>query len=154
MAFISARESVRGECSQTLRDVLGSSPSPVPGGAWQGLEQGWVGWGASALLRVGQGPPLLHPWWPGRSWEGSEAVAGEGEPVLGSEPESCRDGQWEVALPDEYFPYLRNSTKWSYSRFCLGFFVLFGLVCFSARKPSVWQWAPRKALLVFLQYLL
>lgn len=131
---------------------FGQLPIPSARRGLAGSEQGWVGWGGSALLRVGQRPPLLHPWWPGRSWEGSEAVAGEGERVPGSEPESCRDREWEVALPDECPSYLRNSTEWSYSRFCFGF--LCCLVCFSARKPSVWQWAPRKALLVFLQYLL
>lgn len=83
-------------------------------------------------------------------------MAGEGEHVLGSEPESCRDGEWEGAFPDECPSYLRSSTEWGYSRFGfdLVFCFCFGVVCFSARKHSVWHWAPRKALLVFLQYLL
>lgn len=44
-------------------------------------------------------------------------MAGDRERVLGSEPESCRHGKWEVALPDEYPSYWRNSIKWSFSRF-------------------------------------
>lgn len=49
----------------------GQLPIPQPGGLGR-VGQGWLGWGGSALPEVGQGPPLMDSWWPGRSWEGEK----------------------------------------------------------------------------------
>lgn len=50
-------------------------PSARRGLVWQGGETGLgglAGWGGSASSGLDRDLPLLHPWWPGRSWEGEK----------------------------------------------------------------------------------
>lgn len=62
----------------------------------RGLKQGWVG---SAHLKIGQGPPLLHPWWFGRSWGGEKPQKlwlGRGSMSWGQSlnPAGMGNGKW------------------------------------------------------------
>lgn len=81
---------------------LPSIPSARRGLVWQGGETGLgglAGWGDSASSGLDRDLPLLHPWWPGRSWEGEKAQrlwlgTGSVSWGLSPSPAGMGNGKW------------------------------------------------------------